>query len=59
MKENLLPADCDGQAKILIVAADSKFMGVRFRELSFSVLVCRQEKGSWQDAAWPAQNANF
>jgi len=29
IKEELLPVDCDGRAKLLIVAADSKFMGVR------------------------------
>jgi hypothetical protein len=51
MKEDLLPAERDGQAQLLIVAADSKFMGVRFRELSFSVLVCQQENGNRQDGA--------
>lgn len=51
--EDLLPAASeDGSAQLLIVAADSTFMGVRFRELSFSVLVCRQEHGSRQDAAY-------
>lgn len=52
MKEDLLPAESDGQAQLLIVAADSKFMGVRFRERSFSVLVSRQEEGTRQDAAY-------
>jgi hypothetical protein len=53
LNENLLPAASeDGSAQILIVAADLTFMGVRFRELSFSVLVCRQEQGRQQDAAY-------
>jgi hypothetical protein len=50
-KEDLLPAERDGQAQLLIVAADAQFLGVRFRELSFSVLVCWQENGSRQDGA--------
>jgi hypothetical protein len=37
--EELVPAPLDGRAQILIVATDAKFMGVRFRELSFSVRV--------------------
>src|SRR5262245_59046278 len=36
--EDLTLAERDGQAQILIVAADSRYLGVRFRELSFSVL---------------------
>jgi hypothetical protein len=52
LKEDLLPAERDGQAQLMIVAADSKFMGVPFRELSFSVLVYQQEKGSRQDGAY-------
>ena len=52
MKEDLLPAESEGQAQLLIVAADARFWGVRFRELSFSVLVSRQEEGTPQDAAY-------
>jgi hypothetical protein len=43
--EALAPAECDGNAQILIVAADMKFMGLRFQELSVSVLVRRHEGG--------------
>jgi hypothetical protein len=50
-KEDLVPAERDGRARLLICAADSKYMGVRFRELSFSVLVSRPE-GTWPDAAY-------
>jgi hypothetical protein len=52
MEEDLLPTERDGQAQLMIVAADSKLMGVRFRELSVSVLVCRQEEGRWRDGAY-------
>src|ERR1700722_18290838 len=51
-RENLLPAERDGQAQLLIIATDSKYMGVRFRELSFSVLVSWSEGGVPQDAAY-------
>jgi hypothetical protein len=52
LKEELLPAERDGRAQLLIIAADSKFMGVRFRELSFSVSVSRPDDGTGQDAAY-------
>jgi hypothetical protein len=52
LKEELLPAERHGQAQLLIIAADAKYLGVRFRELSFSVLVSRPEAGSRQDAAY-------
>jgi hypothetical protein len=52
LKEDLLPAERDGQAQILIIAASAKYMGVRFQELSFSVLVSRVKEGNRQDAAY-------
>jgi hypothetical protein len=52
LKEELLPAESDGRAQLLIIAADSTFMGVRFRELSFCVSVPRPGDGSRQDAAY-------
>jgi hypothetical protein len=45
--EDLLPAERDGHAQILIVAADAKFKGIRFRELSFSVLVAQPAEGAY------------
>lgn len=51
-KENLFPTERDGQAQLLIVAAEAKYMSVWFRELSFSVLVCQQENGNRQDGAY-------
>ena len=52
LKENLLPDESGDQAQLLIIAANSEYMGVRFRELSFSVLVSRLEAGVRQDAAY-------
>jgi hypothetical protein len=51
-KEDLLPSEKDGQAQVMVVCADTKYMGVRFRELSFSVLVYRDNKGTGKDAAF-------
>ena len=53
-QENLFPAETDGKAQILILGADSKFLGVKFRELSFSVLVCRQAGKTHSDGAFLA-----
>lgn len=42
--EGLAPLVQDGRAQLTIISADGRFMGLRFRELSFSVLaVCRDE----------------
>lgn len=51
-KEDLVPVERDGRAQILIIAADMKFGGVRFRELSFSVLVSGQACGIQQEASY-------
>jgi hypothetical protein len=37
--ERLRPAERDGRARVMIVAAAARTLGVRFRELSFSLLV--------------------
>jgi hypothetical protein len=52
LKEGLAPAERDGRAQVLIIAADAKFMGVCFREVSFSVLVSRPGEGPRQEAAF-------
>jgi hypothetical protein len=44
-KMDLLPVESNGKAQLLIVATDARFMGVKFRELSFSVQVLRLEDG--------------
>src|SRR4051812_34281167 len=51
--EDLLLAHRDGKAQVMIVAADSKFMGVRFGELSISVLASdRANHGAYLVHAW-------
>jgi hypothetical protein len=44
--EGLAPAERDGRAQVLVVAADAKFFGIRFREVSFSVLVASPAEGA-------------
>jgi hypothetical protein len=50
--QNLFPAERDGHCQVLIVAADLKFMGIRFRELSLSVMVSYEANGARQDAVY-------
>jgi len=38
-KEGLVATERDGAAQVMVVAADSRFRGISFREVSFSVLV--------------------
>jgi hypothetical protein len=49
---DLAPAEFDGKARILILAADLKFMGLRFQELSVCVVLPPPREGGWQDAAY-------
>lgn len=37
--EELRPSEFEGKAQVLLIAAEMKFMGIWFRELSFSILV--------------------
>src|SRR5215218_5136234 len=39
--ERLTPDECEGNAQVLVIAADARFKGMRFREVSFSILVHR------------------
>jgi hypothetical protein len=50
-REELVPAEKDGKAQVLIVAATARFRGVRFQEISFSVLVAPRPEWGWRDAA--------
>jgi hypothetical protein len=50
--EDLQPAECDGQAQLMIVAADEKYMALRFQELSFSIVVRPPEPSTQQNAAY-------
>jgi hypothetical protein len=37
-EEDLVPLERDGEAQVMLIAADSKFIGIAFRELGVSVL---------------------
>src|SRR5262249_27784132 len=50
--EGLRPAARDGRAAVLLIAADARFMGIRFREMSVSVQVVPPEGGALRDAAY-------
>ncbi|HJT76739.1 MAG TPA: hypothetical protein VJ739_06015, partial [Gemmataceae bacterium] len=51
-KEGLAPAESGGQALVWVIAADATFWGVRFRELSFPVVVAPAQEGPRQDAVY-------
>jgi hypothetical protein len=53
-----MPAESDGQAKVLILAVDSRFMGVPFREISFCVFVSRHQEGIQEDGFYLARAFN-
>ncbi len=48
--EGLVPLEREGRAQILIVAADATFRGLRFQEMSFSVLAARADAQDQQGA---------
>jgi hypothetical protein len=56
--EGLIPAERDGRAQVLIVAATMKFMGIRFSEVSFSIFVSGKEVGGWNSGAFLVQAFN-
>lgn len=52
LPQRLVPAEQDGRARIMITAADGRFRGLRFRELSFSVRVAPPDGATGGDAAF-------
>ncbi len=56
--ESLVPAERDGKAQILIVGATMRFMGIRFTEISFSVLLSGHEEVAGQGGAFLFQAFN-
>src|SRR5262249_42901621 len=56
--EGLVPTERDGKAQVLIVAAEAKFLGLRFSELSLSVLVSQPREDSLRDGAYLAHAFN-
>lgn len=56
--ENVTLADRDGRAQILIIAAASKYMGLRFQEVSFSLLIEAYQGTRFRGAyLWQAFNS--
>ena len=51
-REELIPANYDGRARAMIIAAAAKFMGIRFREVSFSIVVRREGTPVGSDGAF-------
>lgn len=51
-REGLVADSPDGQAHLMIVAAEMKYMGIRFRELSISVLVAAPKSEHGHDAVF-------
>lgn len=58
MREDLAPIERDGFAQVMIIAADSKYMGVKFREVSFAVLASGRHDGRRQEGAYLLQAFN-
>ena len=56
--EGLVPAEIGGRARVMIVAADARFRGIRFRELSFSVLASPDRGAGRVDGAYLARAFN-
>lgn len=56
-EQDLIPRERDGRAQILVMSAEMSWMGIRFSEISFSVLAVVPERPS-QDAALLLQAFN-
>ena len=56
--EDLQPLECDNRAQIKIIAADSKFMGLPFREVSFSVGIVPPDPVHGNEAVFLVQAFN-
>lgn len=57
-KEELLPLEKDGRAQIMIIAAEARFKGVSFKELSFSILISARDTKVKQNYAYLIQAFN-
>ncbi|MCE9552020.1 MAG: hypothetical protein K8T91_01395 [Planctomycetes bacterium] len=56
--KSLTPTERGGQAQMLLIAAAARFCGLRFRELSISVLAHRQTEGGRIEGAYLLQAFN-
>jgi hypothetical protein len=50
--EDLQLAAVDGRAQLMFLCADLKYMGVRFRELSCSVVIAPPQNCAWREAGY-------
>lgn len=57
-RENLVPTTVDGQAQLVISAVESKFKGIKFRELVFSVCTQSPDDGNKQGGCFLLQAFN-
>jgi len=57
--EGVTPAAVDGRAELIIAGASARFKGIRFRELSFSVALCRTPGGPSRDALFMVRAFNL
>jgi hypothetical protein len=56
-REELVPAELDGRAQLLISSAQATYLGLRFQELTISVF-CRSKRSNGQDGAFFIQGFN-
>ncbi len=56
--QDLHPTPNDGKAQLLIISAEARWMGVRFKELSISVFVSRDKNGTHPEGVYMAQAFN-
>jgi hypothetical protein len=54
VEDNLSPTDFDGKARVLISAIESRFLGIKFREVCISVFAHRDKCGARQDGLFLA-----
>ena len=57
-KEQVSPLENDGRAQVVIIAADPRFKGVSFKELSFSILVAARKNGITRQEFFLIQSFN-
>lgn len=57
-EEGLRPVDEGGRARIMIVSAAGKYLGLRFRELSFSIPIHRRRENSSSESVFLFQAFN-
>ena len=57
-RESLAPIEHEGGARVMVVAAEARYMGLKFREVSISVLAFASPGGARQEGAYLLQAFN-